>query len=68
MNKMTYTTLPIKWTLLTLTPLLILSRLMLLISHRPGLKEKVGMPQDKWFAIDQKTKEQWDQIDDSKYK
>jgi hypothetical protein len=34
---------------------------------RPGKKEKVCMPKATWFAIDQKTKELWDQIDD-KYK
>jgi hypothetical protein len=34
---------------------------------RPGMKEKVRMPKDKWFGIDRKTKDLWDQIDD-KYK
>jgi hypothetical protein len=34
---------------------------------RPGMKEKVPMPKDKWFALDQKTKGLWDQIDE-KYK
>jgi hypothetical protein len=34
---------------------------------RPGMKEKVRIPKDKWFGIDQKTKDLWDQIDD-KYK
>jgi hypothetical protein len=33
----------------------------------PGMKDKVRMPKDKWFGIDQKTKDLWDQIDD-KYK
>jgi hypothetical protein len=34
---------------------------------RPGMKDKVCMPKDKWFGIDQKTEDLWDQIDD-KYK
>jgi hypothetical protein len=34
---------------------------------RPGMKDKVRMPKEKWFGIDQKTKDFWDQIDD-KYK
>jgi hypothetical protein len=34
---------------------------------RPGMKDKACMPKDKWFGIDQKTKDLWDQIDD-KYK
>jgi hypothetical protein len=29
------------------------------------MDEKVCMPQDKWFGINQKTKELWDQIDDN---
>jgi hypothetical protein len=33
----------------------------------PGMKDKVCMPKDKWFGIDQKTKDLWDQRDD-KYK
>jgi hypothetical protein len=34
---------------------------------RPGMKDKVRMPKDKWFGIDQKTMDLWDQID-HKYK
>jgi hypothetical protein len=33
----------------------------------PGMKDKVHMPKDKWFGIDQKTKDLCVQIDD-KYK
>jgi hypothetical protein len=33
----------------------------------PGMGEKVSMLKDKWFGLDQKTKDLWDQIDD-KYK
>jgi hypothetical protein len=32
-----------------------------------GMKEKVRMPKDKWFGLDQNTKDLWDEIDD-KYK
>jgi hypothetical protein len=32
-----------------------------------GMKDKVRMPKDNWFGIDQKTKDLWDQID-GKYK
>jgi hypothetical protein len=32
---------------------------------RPSMKDKVRMPKDKWFGIDQKTKDLWDQIDDN---
>jgi hypothetical protein len=28
------------------------------------MKDKVSIPRDKWFGIDQKTKDLWDQIDD----
>jgi hypothetical protein len=35
-------------------------------SH-PSSAEKVHMPKDKWFGLDQKTKDLWEQIDD-KYK
>jgi hypothetical protein len=31
------------------------------------INKKVCMPKDKWFGLDQKTKDLWDQIDD-KYK
>jgi hypothetical protein len=34
---------------------------------RSGVKDKVRMPKDKWFGLDQKTKDLWDKIDD-KYK
>ena len=34
---------------------------------RTGMKEKVRMPKDKWFGLDQNTKDLWDKIDD-KYK
>jgi hypothetical protein len=34
---------------------------------RSGMKEKVHMPKDKWFGLDQNTKALWDKIDD-KYK
>jgi hypothetical protein len=34
---------------------------------RPGMSERVRMPKEKWFGIDQKTKDLWDKIDD-KYK
>jgi hypothetical protein len=34
---------------------------------RRGMNDKVHMPRDKWFGLDQKTKDLWDQIDD-KYK
>jgi hypothetical protein len=37
------------------------------LTPRPDVKDKVHMPKDKWFGIDQKTKDLWDQIDD-KYK
>jgi hypothetical protein len=31
---------------------------------RQGMKDKVRMPKDKWFGINQTTKALWDQIDD----
>jgi hypothetical protein len=31
---------------------------------RPGMNERIRMPKDKWFGLDQKTKDLWDQIDD----
>jgi hypothetical protein len=34
------------------------------VTPRPGMKDKVCMPKDKWFGIDQKTKNLWDEIDD----
>jgi hypothetical protein len=34
---------------------------------RRGANDKVRMPKDKWFGLDQKSKDLWDQIDD-KYK
>jgi hypothetical protein len=37
------------------------------ITPRSGVNDKVRMPKDKWFGLDQKTKDLWDQIDD-KYK
>jgi hypothetical protein len=36
-------------------------------TYRPSSAKKVRMPKDKWFGLDQKTKDLWDQIDD-KYK
>jgi hypothetical protein len=33
----------------------------------PGMNERICMPTDKWFGLDQKTKDLWDQIAD-KYK
>jgi hypothetical protein len=36
-------------------------------THCPSANDKVCMPKDKWFGLDQKTKYLWDQIDD-KYK
>jgi hypothetical protein len=30
----------------------------------PGAIDKVHMPEDKWFGLDQKTIDLWDQIDD----
>jgi hypothetical protein len=29
-----------------------------------GMPDRVRMPKDKWFSLDQKTKDLWDQIDD----
>jgi hypothetical protein len=37
------------------------------LTPRRGANDKVRMPKDKWFGLDQKTKDLWDQIDD-KYK
>jgi hypothetical protein len=36
-------------------------------TSRPSSAKKVRMPKDKWFGVDQNTKDLWDQIDD-KYK
>jgi hypothetical protein len=64
MKTITSMMLPMKWIPLILTPVDAIQAFASKFTPRPGMKEKA---KDKWFGLDQNTKDLLDKIDD-KYK
>jgi hypothetical protein len=68
MKMMMYMMLHMKWTLFDIdTQVDTIQAFASKFTPRPGMNKRIRMPKDKWFGLDQKAKDLWDQIDD-KYK